>query len=405
MGDQGHLFYRCSTDGRVFDCSHLENSYGGVAPSSVWIVGGGPSLLSAPTETIKESPAPKFGVNLAGRGPDGEWPLIRPTMWTCFDPTARFHRSIFLDASIQKFLLGGRRMDLVPGGSEKSCECPNTYFVNHETRGYLDSFGQHHRKILHMLDSFIQGLDISFRLGFRRIYCVGTDMRIRPSEEQIAYAESLGVVYDREKGLTIWTNDKKQEMRSDRLMDFRDRVKEMGKFKDRSSAALALEKVGRERQYSFDESKRFMAACACDNHYWDRIQYLRLCRRTMALNGIELISCTPGSRLNDIFPYMDPFEASRRILSDVGDPSKEISLGAYSGDEKPGSHLPFHKDLDPYGWKEHLAEKQKPEVRPVAEHVPNDGPAKREAVASQLAQLKKRKVVVDEVGGLCQQAL
>jgi hypothetical protein len=404
MGDQGHLFYRCSTDGRVFDCSHLENSYGGVAPSSVWIVGGGPSLLSAPTETIKESPAPKFGVNLAGRGPDGEWPLIRPTMWTCFDPTARFHRSIFLDASIQKFLLGGRRMDLIPDGTEKACECPNMYFVNHETRGYLDSFGQEYRKILHMLDSLVQAVDIAFRLGFRKLYCVGTDMRIRPSEAQIAFAESLGVVYDRERGWTVWTNDKKVEVRSDRLSDFRDRVKEMGEVPGPLDGGSGTGEGGAgERQYSFDESKRFMAACACDNHYWDRIQYLRQCRRTMALNGLQLISCTPGSRLNDWFPYMDPFEAAKSILRDVGDPSSEISLGAYSGDDKPGSHLPFHKDIDPYGWKDR--QQEKPAEKPVVVQQAPNAVDRREEIASQLARVGQKKVVINEEGGLCQQAL
>ena len=396
--DKKYLFYRCSTDRRVYDCSFLENSYAGMNASSVWLVGGGPSLLSAPVETIKDSPAPKFGVNLAGRGPDGEPPLIRPDLWTCFDPTARFHRSIFLDASIQKFLLGGRRMDLVPGGSEKVCECPNTYFINHKLRSYVDVVDQGHREIVHMLDSFWQALDISFKLGFRKIYCVGCDMRIRPSEEQIAFAESVGVVYDRERGLTVWQNDKKVEVRSDRLSDFRDQVKEKGRFKDRSSAALALEKVGRERQYSFGESKRFMAACACDNHYWDRIQYLRLSRRTFSLNGLQLISCTPGSRLNDYFPYVSPFEAAKAILEDVGDPAKELSVGACSGDEKPGGHLPFHKDLDPYGWREQPKVEVDPKAIAVGGLVEIPAPDKREAIASQLAQLRQGKVDIVEEG-------
>lgn len=396
--DKKYLFYRCSTDKRISDCSFLENSYAGMNASSVWLVGGGPSLLTAPVETVKDSPAPTFGVNRAGCGVDGEPPLIRPNLWTCFDPTDRFPRSIFLDASIQKFLLGGRRMDLVPGGSEKVCECPNTYFINHKLRSYVDVVDQKHREIGHMLDSFWQAVDIAFKLGFRKIYCVGCDMRIRPSEEQIAFAESVGVVYDRERGLTIWLNDKKVEVRSDRLSDFRDQVKEKGKFRDKSSAALALEKVGRERQYSFDESKRFMAACASDNHYWDRIQYLRLSRRTFALNGLQLVSCTPGSRLNDYFPYVSPFDAAKRIMDDVGDPAKELSVGAYSKDEKPGAHLPFHKDLDPYGWKEQP--KGNPDPKAAAVGGPVDVPVadKREAIASQLAQLKQTKIEVNEVG-------
>ncbi len=396
--DKKYLFYRCSTDKRICDCSFLENSYAGMNASSVWLVGGGPSLLTAPVEAVKDSPAPKFGVNLAGRGPDGESPLIRPDLWTCFDPTARFHRSIFLDPSIQKFLLGGRRMDLVPGGSEKVCECPNTYFINHKLRSYVDVVSQQHREITHMLDSFWQALDISFKLGFRKIYCVGCDMRIRPSEEQIAFAESLGVVYERERGLTVWVNDKKVEVRSDRLSDFRDQVKEKGKFRDRSTAALELEKVGRERQYSFDESKRFMAACACDNHYWDRIQYLRLSRRTFSLNGLQLVSCTPGSRLNDYFPYVSPFDAAKRIMDDVGDPAKELSVGAYSGDEKPGGHLPFHKDLDPYGWKEQHTAKPDPKVEAIGGPVDSPVVDKREAIASQLALLNRVGVQVNEVG-------
>lgn len=396
MGEKPEpLFYRCSTDGRVFDCSFLENSCGGSTRSSVWLIGGGPSLLTAPIDAIKESHAPKFGVNLSGRGKDGVGPLIRPDLWTCFDPTARFHRSIYLDPSIQKFMLGGRRMDLVPGGSEKLCDCPNTYFINHEVRAnYTDAFGQHYRKIVHMLDSFVQALDIAFRLGFRKFYCVGCDMRVSPSEEQIQFAESLGVVYDRER-MCVVIQKNGQEIRSDLLTDFRDQVKEKGKFKDRSTAALELEKLGREGQYSFDEKKRFLAACSSDKHYWDRVQYLRQAKKNMSLNGMDLISCTPGSRLNAFFEYVDPLVAARRIAYETGSPAKELTVGRYTTEKDPALDLPYHSDIKPYGWKEQPVEKIKAEPE-VVNPVPRQN--RREEIASQLAQLVQKRVEINEEG-------
>lgn len=393
MTDRNYLFYRVATDGRVMDCSFLENSYGGTGPASVWLIGGGPSLKSAPLETIKDSPAPVFGVNLAGRDKDGEPPLIRPDLWTCFDPSERFHRSIYLDPSIQKFMLGGRTLDLVPGGTEKVCDCPNTYFINHETRGYLDAFGQQHQKILHSLDAFMQAIDICFRLGFRRIYCVGCDMRIRPSEAQVQFAESVGVTYDREKGWTIWEQDSKTHQ-SDRLSDFRDRVQISGKFKSKTDASLALEKVERESQYSFGDPKRFLAACACDNHYWDRVQYLRLSRKNMSLNGLELISCTPDSRLNLFFPYVSPFDAAKRITSEVGSWESESSMEAYGGERERRNDLPFHRDIDPYGWKKQAEKKIEENIQQVPIPPRAD---RRDEIASQLA-LMKRDIQINEEG-------
>jgi len=104
----------------------FEGAYSGSTRTGCWIVGGGPSLTALPCEQIAASPLPKFCVNLAGHG------LLRPTFWTAYDPTGRFQKSTYLDASILKLLPRGRAMDVVPGTTAKVCDSPNPVFFDRD---------------------------------------------------------------------------------------------------------------------------------------------------------------------------------------------------------------------------------------------------------------------------------
>lgn len=307
-------------------------------------------------------------MNFAGRGEDGKPPLIIPDFWTSFDPSAAFSPWVFKNPKIMKFIINGRRMDLIPGGTEKICDSPNAVCVNYEHRGYRD-FIKPGGKVIHALDSFLQALDILYHLGFRRIYCVGCDMIIRPSESQIEAAKEVGVEY--ENGETIVMKDKDKPRRSDMLRDFLDECirLQLGKqytgtevLSEREQTLAVLESLDREQQYSFTEQKRFQATVNTDGHYWERVQYLRLARRSMSMAGLKLINCTPNSRLQAYFMSYPVSEAADLINAVVGDLSLEMTEGRYRGGyPKANEGFPHMQDVRPYGWK--VEEENAGEVR------------------------------------------
>lgn len=364
------LFFLATTDGTPTDATAvLENSYAGVDPAACWLVGSGPSLLDSPVEHIAASPAVKIGINFSGRGPDGTTPRIIPDIWTSFDPTSRFHRSIFLDPRITKFLKADKQKDLIPGTTIKACDCPATYFFRNETRGYGDFLDPKSGRILNALDSFIQALDIGYRLGFRRFFCVGADFIVRPSESQAELARSRGVDYDhRGRVLVTKDTDPKLHYRSDRLSDFVDECVRRFGGKDRRAVIEELESAGREQQYSFSETKPLAAAIHADSHYWERVQYLRLARRNLSIHGVSLVSCSPNSRLSDWFPSRDPLAVCDELRNACGDPRNERTVGRYSGDVKDAvrDSLPYHRDVSPYDWSRTASRRAKPIAEPDA---------------------------------------
>lgn len=324
------MFHRRHTD-KTETPVPIENLYAGPQPSACWLIGGGPSLSNLPCDEIAAGPVPKMAVNLAGTR------LIRPTFWTSYDPTARFHRSIYLDAGIQKFVHTRRAMDLVPGTSFKVCECPSTlFFPRDRERGFADFLSPNHAGIVDWNDSLVQALDILYRLGFRKVFLAGCEMVIRPTREQTRMAASKNVRYN-SLGL---------------FGDF---------LKDCESAGVSLEELEccpTAKQYHFDERKPLKSAATTDAHYHRIAQMLRLCRRSMSLAGFQLISVTPHSRLNDDFPYVPVRRVLKDITRTVGNPLKEPTRGQYTS-PRPVQRRPHHhmRDCDPPG---HSAPKPKP---------------------------------------------
>lgn len=295
------VFTRVNCDQQVTPID-LEGLYGGPEGSACWLIGGGPSLDEATCAAIARSPIPKMTVNLAGAG------RLRPDFWTSYDPTARFHRSIYLDPGILKFVHRRRAMDLVPETTFKACECPATICIEREGgRGFANVIDPRAKGIVDWADSLVQGLDILYRLGFRRIYLAGCELRVLPTKPMRELAEARGVTAD-----DWWS-----------LTDFV-RVCAL-----RGIGRAELERLGEVGLYHFDEGKSLAAAMQTDGHY-DRIaQGLRLSRSCFARWGLELISVTPESRLNDHFPYRDVEAAVAEIHARVGDPAKESTRGCY----------------------------------------------------------------------------
>lgn len=293
--------FRLHTDG-TRTAAPLENVFAGPVPSACWIIGGGPSLAAVDCGAIARSPVPKMAVNLAGTR------LIRPNFWTSYDPSCRFHRSIYLDPGVMKFLHRRRAMELVPETAFKVCECPATFFFERDrSRGFADLLASRAEGIVDWADSLVQAIDILYRLGFRTLYLAGCDMRVRPSAEQITRAAEFGVAYD------------PREL----LGEF------LGKCRRASLSERDLEAVAPAEQYHFPEHKPLRSAARTDEHYFRVAQYLRLSRRSLALAGVRIVSATPGSRLNDFFPYRSVEEIVGDIHASVGDPAREPVEGLY----------------------------------------------------------------------------
>jgi hypothetical protein len=313
------VFFRLHTDGTRTPAA-LEHAFAGPTRTPCWIIGGGPSLANLPCAGIARTPVPKFCVNLAGHG------LFRPNLWTSYDPSARFQRSIYLDASILKFVHERRAMDLVPETTFKVCECPATFFFERDPqRGFADFLGsrvesqgsrEHSRlstvdsrpSIVDWNDSLVQAIDIAYRLGFRVLYLAGCEMFVQPPAEHLELAATNGVTYAPRETLAA----------------FYERCEKAG------LARGELERCGLPVQYHFDERKPLAATINTDMHYFRVSQYLRLVRRSLALAGMDLVSVTPQSRLNDYFPYRRAEDVLREIVEAVGNPALESTRGRYT---------------------------------------------------------------------------
>jgi hypothetical protein len=164
-------------------------------------------------------------------------------------------------------------------------------------------------------------------------------MFIAPSEQQLDLARRVGVEYQ------------PREL----LRSFFDRCRAQGiTWED-------LCQQGLPTQYHFDEHKPLAAAVQTDDHYFRVAQYLRLSRKSIARAGVELISVTPVSRLNDDFPFLPVKQAITRILQDVGNPGSETTRGRYTRPEtrRPACLGPM-KDFRPHFWQPKSSSPQLP---------------------------------------------
>jgi len=365
------VFFRIETDGTRTPVE-LRGRFAGPARTPCWIIGGGPSLAAISCDEIERSPVAKLSVNLCGAG------LIRPTIWTAYDPTCRFHRSIYLDASILKLLPSRRAMDLVPDSSFKVCESPNLVFFEREPqRGFHDfpPSAKNSAAVVDWQDSLIQAIELAWWLGFRDLYLVGCELRMRPEPEHVALAAGKGLRYEP----------------GELLKSFYDRCRSAG------LAAETLERAAASKPYHFDETKSLAAAIQTDWHYFRVVQYLRLSRRAMSLAGLELISVTPGSRLNDFFPFRQADDVVDELLRRVGDPRTETTRGRYSQEKPSTCGIGPMRDFKPHNWPAG-ARSPTPAGKADLEGGDRVRTAGIERVRAALDELPEIAVAIDEVG-------
>ncbi|RLS52601.1 MAG: hypothetical protein DWH91_16260 [Planctomycetota bacterium] len=346
------MFYRLATDGTEQQIP-LMDAYAGPRRTGCWIIGGGPSLGALPVDAIVRSTLPKFAINLAGHR------LLRPTFWTAYDPTQRFQRSTYLDPSVLKFVPRGRAMDLVPGSSFKVCDCPQTVFFDRDPQVGFHNFLSRpmgapttvkpREGITDWQDSLIQAIHIACLLGFRTLYLAGCEMFVAPASSWQDAAQSQGVKYTPREP----------------LKDYHQRCLSAG-------VPLSIyDHPQSTRQYHFDEAKSLAAALQTDQHYYRVAQYLRLARRAMGLAGMELISVTPGSRLNDFFPYRSVEAVCQQITIEVGQPQHEPTRGLYTESaHRIPAELVTMRDYRPHHWGKEPPSSQRPPEMPTTRPVP-----------------------------------
>jgi hypothetical protein len=363
------MFFRCETDGTRTPVE-VRGLFAGPTRSMCWIIGGGPSLQAMPCTEIARTPIPRFGVNLSGAG------LLRPTIWTSYDPTARFHRSIYLDGSILKLVSARRAMDLVPDSTFKVCESPNLLFFERiASRGFHDfpptfeacgfEGGSGAPGVVDWQDSLVQAIELAWWLGFRELFLIGCEMHVHPESAHIRLAREQGVEYQS----------------GELLKGFYERCSERGLTRS------TLEQSAASRPYHFDETKSLAAAIQTDWHYFRVAQYLRLSRRAMALAGLELISATPNSRLNDFFSFQPVDDVIEAIRRRVANPIDETTRGKYSQNAKPSCGSPM-RDFKPHGWTDDR--RTSPQKAP-------DGRSRQARLAAAVDELPEFEVRLDEV--------
>ncbi len=155
--------------------ANLENKF---YKAGCFFIGSGPSLETLNTKLLKERGILSFGANNIAAYRD-----IRPNFWVSCDGVSSFHKVIWKDPGIMKFVKRSNH--------EKIDTPPNTYYfdvnedfmpqtffteptVNFGNKSDLvDEFGgKGRRSVMHC------ALRIMFYLGIRRIYLIGCDFKM-----------------------------------------------------------------------------------------------------------------------------------------------------------------------------------------------------------------------------------
>lgn len=340
----------------------LLNSYESVNGSQCFMVGAGPSLTTRYSvddlKSVAAQPIPKVSMNYGGFSDEHGW-LVRPDIWTTYDPTNRFSAELIWSPNVVKFFRTSRAMNLIPGSTHKVCEAPRTVFFDSCLKTYTTFFG--HDAIVDSRDSYIQAVDIAIRLGFKHIYMLGVDLRVKPSERLLTELDIEGVSHEGERGVHV-----KNGILSDRLRDYilALSAKRKHSLAQTMSALDASLGIGGSTagQYCFAEQKSLADAVTCDDHYWNTVQYMRQARSCLAKLGV-IVYAEEGSRLAPFFPVVNPLEVQLGINISI---PKDSTVGKYTADV-PAIQIPHHADIPPFAGfakdtKEAQAKKPKPQI-------------------------------------------
>lgn len=174
------MFYRYLKSGARI-ATDLDGLFDG---SAVFILGGSPKLAELPLDKISESGIPTLAMN------NVPCTFPNPTLWVCADKPPCFSPHIYASAAITKFTMISRRDEMVLGTGKRVREFPNMFFFG--TKGDIkpETFLAKQRDIAWWKSVFPIALQISYRLGFRRVYLVGCGFRMN-KDRQYAWTTDL----------------------------------------------------------------------------------------------------------------------------------------------------------------------------------------------------------------------
>ncbi len=237
------MLYRVTTDQRR-QAVDMRGLYAGTA---CWLAAPGPGLRDLPLQAIQQSRLSIAGINNVTGNTDADGvELLRPNIWFATDMPGRFVQGIWADPTILKILPVARTERLVPYSIDLACETPNTLFYDQHIHREFHDFLSAEDGFTWWRDTLESAIAILYWMGFRTIYCAGVTLDV-PNPAK---------VYD----IDAWTSDPK--------------------------STAHLKRAGTNRM-----------------HYHTTWNRLRMMRTTFRIAGLQIVSVTPESALNDLFPY------------------------------------------------------------------------------------------------------
>lgn len=235
------MFYRYTKSGARIPID-LVGSYEGEA---LFLLGGSPTLKQLPLDLLKQPGIVTLGLNNV--------PVVfKPTLWLSADKPHCFSPQIYASPEIVKFNMISRRDLLIPGLGKRVRECANMLFFGATDKFTYRNFLDPHRDLVWWRSVFPMALQLSWRLGFRKVFLVGCGFNM-PKEKGEQYAWATGLTAD-------------------------------------------------QAQYS-------------QNTYNTDVDRLRHLKPIFDRHGFEVMSATPGSRANGLLTYVPLERAVEQALS------------------------------------------------------------------------------------------
>jgi len=152
------MFFRFT--GHQRHAEHLDGMFRG----SVFLLGGGDHLRAAVPHLV-DTGVTTFAMNNAAG-------VIKPHLWIGADGAEYYSASILHDPTIMKFMRI-IRMDTVTQRGEPVRTCPNMHFFKEDPEMVYSGVFVPRDTIIFWKNVFTMALQIIWRLGFSRVYCVG----------------------------------------------------------------------------------------------------------------------------------------------------------------------------------------------------------------------------------------
>lgn len=145
---------------------------------TLFLLGGSPKLKELPLERLREPGIVTLGMNNVPC-------VFKPNLWVSADKPHCFSPHIYAAPEIMKFQIISRRDVVIPGLGKPVRQCPNMYFFGATERFSYANFLQPHRDLVWWRSVFPLALQLTWRLGFRRVFLTGCGftMKDEPGEQ------------------------------------------------------------------------------------------------------------------------------------------------------------------------------------------------------------------------------